>query len=225
MATKEQEELAAYMIAAGITAHAASDIISRGRLTKAETGLLLKVFRKVAPPVGRVLASEAAGLGRLAVRGVRAAAITNPYTLAAILVYEGYIHRDEIGEVAAQIAQATPGARELAGRIGVSAAPRGPLAEQIGERVVQAGTLGAYIPRGSVSTRRISRANTAVKQGMTWLKAGTKATSGAKPGILPKGAFRIAVKAAGMANPNTKSKPGKGKSIMNKLARRLRKWW
>jgi len=28
-----------------------------------------------------------------------------------------------------------------------------------------------------------------------------------------------------MANPNTKSKPGKGKSIMNKLARRLKKWW
>jgi len=60
---------------------------------------------------------------------------------------------------------------------------------------------------------------------MTWLKAGTKAASGAKPGLLPKGAFRTAVKAAGAANPNTKSRVGKGKSIMNKLARRLKKWW
>jgi len=60
---------------------------------------------------------------------------------------------------------------------------------------------------------------------MTWLKAGTKAATGAKPGKLPKGAFKTVVRAAGMANPKTKSKPGKGKSIMNKLARRLKKWW
>jgi len=60
---------------------------------------------------------------------------------------------------------------------------------------------------------------------MDWLKAGTKAATGAKPGLHPTGAFRIVTKAAGMANPKTKSKPGKGKSTMNKLARRLKKWW
>ena len=75
MATKEQEELAAYLLAAGVTAHAVSDILSRGRLTRAETGLLLKVFKKVAPIVGRTLAAEAAGLGRLAVRGAPRAAM------------------------------------------------------------------------------------------------------------------------------------------------------
>jgi len=73
--------------------------------------------------------------------------------------------------------------------------------------------------------RRVSKANRAVKQAMTWLKAGTKAATGAMPGTLPKGAFRTAVKASGMANPNTKSKPGKGKSLINKIARRLKKWW
>jgi hypothetical protein len=73
--------------------------------------------------------------------------------------------------------------------------------------------------------RKLSRANKAVKQGMDWLKAGSKASTGALPGKLPAGAFRTSVKAAGMANPKTKSKPGKGKSIMNKLARRLKKWW
>ena len=76
-----------------------------------------------------------------------------------------------------------------------------------------------------VTKRAVSKANKAVKQGMTWLKAGTKVASGAIPGKLPKGAFKTAVKAAGLANPKTKSKPGKGKTIMNKLARRLKKWW
>jgi len=73
--------------------------------------------------------------------------------------------------------------------------------------------------------RKVSKANRAVKQAMTWLKAGTKATSGAKPGRLPAGAFKTAVMAAGRANPNTKSQIGKGKSKMSKLARRLKKWW
>ena len=73
--------------------------------------------------------------------------------------------------------------------------------------------------------RKVSKANKAVKQGMKWLKEGTKAATGAMPGTLPANAFRTTVKAAGMANPKTKSKPGKGKSIMNKLARRLKKWW
>jgi len=45
------------------------------------------------------------------------------------------------------------------------------------------------------------------------------------PCKLPHAAFKTAVKAAGMANPKTASKIGKGKSIMNKLARRLKKWW
>jgi len=73
--------------------------------------------------------------------------------------------------------------------------------------------------------RKVSRANKAVKQAMTWLKAGTKAATGAMPGTLPRGAFRTSVKAAGLANPNSKSKPGKGKSLINKIARRLKKWW
>jgi len=73
--------------------------------------------------------------------------------------------------------------------------------------------------------RKVSKANRAVKQAMGWLKAGTKAATGAMPGTLPKGAFRTAVKAAGLANPNSKSKPGKGKSLINKIARRLKKWW
>jgi len=221
MATKQQEELAAYLLAAGITAHAVSDIISRGRLTRAETGLLIKVFKKVAPTVGRVVAAEAVGLGRLAIRGAPRVAMglarSNPYTLAAALLYAGYIKRDEIAEVGAAIADdpRTQAAYEdlLAGGQAVQQTLQ-PFAELAGPPRIK-----------PVSKRSISKANKAVKQGMKWLKEGGKGVSGAVAGALPTAAFKIATKAAGMANPKTRSKPGKGKSIMNKLARRLKKWW
>lgn len=73
--------------------------------------------------------------------------------------------------------------------------------------------------------RKVSRANKAVQKAMSILKAGTKASTGADKGKLAKGSFRVAVKAAGMANPNTPSKPGRRKSKVNTLARKLKKWW
>jgi len=73
--------------------------------------------------------------------------------------------------------------------------------------------------------RKISKANKAVKAGMAMLKAGTKATTGAAPGKLPKGAFSIATKAAGMANPGTPIGIRIGKTVTNKLAKKLKKWW
>ena len=73
--------------------------------------------------------------------------------------------------------------------------------------------------------RKLSKANKAVKHAMSLLRGGTKATTGADKGKLPKGAFKIAVKAAGLANPGTKSVIGKGKSITKALARKLKKWW
>jgi len=231
MATKQQEELAAYLLAAGITAHAVSDILSRGRLTRAETGLLIKVLKKVVPIAGRVVAGEIVGAattiglaGRAALTSPRtliAGAARNPYTLAAALLYLGYIKREEIAEVGAAIADdpRTEAAYEQL----IASGQRGqqflaPVVAPIGRPGIR--------PLGKVSIKRkVSKANRAVKQGMTWLKAGGKALSGSAAGTLPKAAFRTAVKAAGMANPKTKSKPGKGKSIMNKLARRLKKWW
>ena len=73
--------------------------------------------------------------------------------------------------------------------------------------------------------RKVSKANKAVKHAMNLLKSGTKASTGADKGKLPKGAFKTAVKAAGLANPKTKSVIGKGKSKVKALARKLRKWW
>jgi len=73
--------------------------------------------------------------------------------------------------------------------------------------------------------RKVSKANRAVKEGMKILRAGTKAQTGSKPGTLPKGAFKMATKAAGLANPKTKSKIGKAKTKLNKLAMKIRRWW
>jgi len=160
---------------------------------------------------GGVAAGTASGR-HLARRAVPAAvrlggrvALANPYAVAALLAYEGYIHRDQISDIAAGLAQ------------------QGSPMQQETTRPV--GKLGLGPQFVKAKKRATSKANKAVKQGMKWLKEGTKAATGAVPGTLPAKGFFTAVKAAGMANPNTKSKPGKGKSIMNKLARRLKKWW
>ena len=73
--------------------------------------------------------------------------------------------------------------------------------------------------------RKVSKANKAVKHAMNLLKTGTKRSTGADKGKLPKGAFKLATVAAGLANPGTQSKIGKGKSKVKTLARKLRKWW
>lgn len=228
MATKDQEELAALLLAAGISAHAVSDIISRGRLTRAETGLAIKFFKKAVPFIGRTVGREALGLGRLAVRGVPAAigglARTNPYTLAALLLSAGYIHRDEIAEVGAAIADDPRTRAAYEDLLERGQAGGQFIREQIAP-VVPHIPLPGIRPRIGVSKRKVSKANRAVKQAMTWLKGGSRSITGAAAGKLPKNAFKTAVKAAGLANPRTKSKPGKGKSKINKLARRLKKWW
>jgi len=200
------------------------DFLVGGKLTSATKKALMATLRALKP----VAVSEAKGLTRLAARGVVGAARvlpyvarTNPYLLAASLLIAGYIKREEIAEVGAAIADdpRTAAAYEALLESGqVVQQTLQPFAELPGLPGIR-----PVIERRA--KRKTSKANRAVKQAMTWLKGGTKASSGAKPGILPKGAFKIAVKAASAANPNTKSKVGKGKSMINKLARRLKKWW
>ena len=78
---------------------------------------------------------------------------------------------------------------------------------------------------GKAVSRKVSKANKAVKHAVSLLKAGTKRSSGADKGKLPKGYWKIATRAAGLANPKTTSVIGKGKSITKALARKIRKWW
>jgi len=152
---------------------------------------------------GRQLAAAAARrVPGVAVRGAATAgrlgvtvARRHPIGMAATLAYLGYIHRDDIREVAEELGE---GAQEVIP--GIQAA-------------------------GKAVGRKVSKANKAVKHAMSLLKAGTKRSTGADKGKLSKGAFKIATKAAGLANPNTKSIIGKGKSITKALARKLKKWW
>jgi len=76
----------------------------------------------------------------------------------------------------------------------------------------------------ALTKRKVSKANKAVKYGMKLLKGGSKASTGADKGKVPKGAFLTSVKAAGLANPNTPSKI-KGKGKLKNLARKIKKWW
>lgn len=69
--------------------------------------------------------------------------------------------------------------------------------------------------------RKQSKFGKAVKAGMQWLKRGGKGATGAPKGRYPAGAFSKATKAAGLASP-TKSKIGKGKTVIKKLARVLK---
>jgi len=150
----------------------------------------------------QVLASGAGRAGRFV---GRQAITKNPWGIAAVLAYEGYIHRDEIAEVAENILgvarQAAAGERQRMGPPGLESL--------------------SFDPRPK---RKVSKANKAVKHAMGLLKAGTKRATGADKGKLPKGAFRLSVKAAGLANPNTASKI-KGKGKLKALARKLKRWW
>jgi hypothetical protein len=140
----------------------------------------------------------AIGAGRVGKFAGKQLITKNPWGVAAYLAYEGIIHRDEIGQVALDLGAA--GGELIRGERGDALT-------------------------ATTSRRKVSKANRAVKHAMGLLKAGPKRSTGADKGKLVKGAFKLATKAAGLANPKTKSKIGKGKGRVKALARKLRKWW
>jgi hypothetical protein len=142
---------------------------------------------------------------RAVVRGGARLAGAHPYVLAATLAAEGYIHREEIANVARKVGEAFEGTE-----------PAGVRPAIVGREA---------IPAVRKLKRKVSKANKAVKHAMAILKSGTKAQTGSAPGTLPAGAFRTSTIAAGLANPKTKSVIGKGKSKVKALARKLKKWW
>jgi len=207
MATESQKVTLSELAMAGYITHEVANYLTRGHLATAEINTFLRVMKKAVPAaaraVGRGIARAPGTLGMIAMR--------HPYLATGAAVYVAYDNREAI--------------QDLLGRGYVIATdPSFGQPTPIGREAFRPGPAMVTVPP-AVTKRAVSTANKAVKQGMKWLKAGTKAATGAKPGKLPRGAFRTVVKAAGMANPKTKSKPGKGKSIMNKLARRLKKWW
>ena len=148
-------------------------------------------------------------------RGVRVGARANPYAFAALLAYEGYIHREDIAAVAESLGVAEAPAQQAVTQRELAAG-------------VQRGLIGGPSPiPGAIreTKRKVSKANRAVKMAMGLLKSGSKAQTGAVAGKLPKRAFAIATKAAGLANPGTPSGIKIGKSATKYVARKLKKWW
>jgi len=187
-----------------------------GRVTKAENQL----FKAILRPVARAVATGIARApGTVAAAGVGAArlagkvAMRHPVLTAAGVIYVAHQNQDEIRQLMQQGYELLPDIPT-----GVGVVDPGEFGQ------IRPGPMMATIPTKTIK-RAVSKANMAVKQGMKILKAGTKAQTGSKPGTLAKGAFKIATKAAGLANPKTKSRIGKAKTKLNKLARRLKKWW
>ena len=188
--------------------------ILSGRITKAENTLLMAMLRAAGRGLARVpgtafgVAARGAGLARfVAMQHPVAAAVGT----AAII----YVKREEIGDMLAQgyeiLDQPQFGIQDP-GEFGT----------------VRPGPMAVYMDPAVTAPkvkRAISKANRAVKKGMQLLKSGGKKSTGAPPGKLAKRAFIAATRAAGLANPKTMSKPGKAATVVNKLARKLIKWW
>ena len=199
----EQRDLLAYVLG--------FDILAAGKLSKAARKAIFTTIRAGGAAVGRgalrVPGLTGRGLGLLGTAGVglaregRIAAAASPVGAAAALALLGYHHRDELAA----------GVREFEGT------------EPAGFREALIGREG--IALGKATKRKVSKANRAVKEGMKWLKKGTKKITGAAPGTMPARGFITATKAAGLANPKTKSKPKKVNTPVNRLARYLKKWW
>jgi len=173
-----------------------------GRITKAENQLLKSMLRVA----GRGLLRAP---GTLATVGATVA-MRHPLLTTGAVIYVAYTHQDEIRQLMQQ---------------GYELIPERVPVEDPGEfGRIRPGPIAVFAEPEKIK-RAVSKANKAVRKGMEFLKAGTKVQTGSRPGTLPKGAFSMAVKAAGLANPKTKSIIGKAKTKINKLARKIRKWW
>jgi len=210
MATESQKVTLSELAMAGYITHEVVNYFTRGHLATAEINTFLRIMKKAVPAIARTVGR---GVAR-APGTIRYVAMQHPYLATGAAIYVAYDNREEIQDL-------------LSRGYVIASDPSFGQPGPIGREAFRPGPAMATVPpavtRGA--KRAVSKANRAVKQGMTWLKAGTKAATGAKPGKLPRGAFKTVVRAAGLANPMTKSRIGTGKSIMNKLARRLKKWW
>lgn len=210
MAWTAEEKL---QIAEGLVAYQLSrSVINRllsGRITKAENKLLVAMVRAA----GRGLARAPGTVAAIGVGGARLAgkvAMRHPALATVGVLYIAYQNQDEIRQLLQQGYELIPESVAIGDPGDFGQIRPGPMAVFADPRKV---------------IRAVSKANRAVQQGMKLLKSGSKAATGASPGKLPAQAFRTAVKAAGLANPKTKSTIGKAKTKLNKLAKKLRAWW
>ena len=218
--TEEKLRLAEILVALQLSRSVMNRLLS-GKITRAENQVMKALLRtggRMAVAGAMRAPATVAGLAGGVARGAAFIAMRHPVLTAGTVLYIAIKEREQIRDLLSQ------GYDIVSDVVSVPAVgmpdPTLPSFRPGPAAFPVPGLLGAPRPK-----RKTSRANTAVKQAMKWLKGGGPSTTGAVKGRLPKNAFKIATKAAGMANPNTPSRPKKGKSIMNKIARRLKKWW
>ena len=207
--TAEEKVRLAEVYAAGLITRSLMNRLLSGKVTRAENQMLKAMLRVAARGAARAPGTVAAvGVGAARLAGK--VAMRHPVLATAGLIYVAHQNRDEIQQLLQQ---------------GYEIIPEGFGTTDPGEFApIRPGPLAVFADPVKVK-RAVSKANRAVKEGMKILKAGTKAQTGSKPGTLPRGAFKMATKAAGLANPKTKSKIGKAKTKLNKLAMKIRRWW
>jgi hypothetical protein len=212
LSTEEKVLLAEY-VGAGLIAKEVADHLLSGRITKAQASFFRSFVRVAGRAIGTGLArapGTAIGLAGRAAGAARFVTLRHPYAAIGTGLVVAAYERDKIADLLSQgyeLVQ-TPVAVGDPGEFGQ----------------VRPGPIIATIPKKTIK-RAVSKANRAVKEGMKLLKAGTKAQTGSKSGTLPRGAFKMATKAAGLANPKTPSRITKAKTKVNKLARKIRRWW
>jgi len=219
----KDRELAA-LLGTGALIHMLAEFATGGAITRVERDLLLKLLRKA----GRHVAVSTA---RLAVTGARVA-MAHPALTTLGVIWLAWDNQDEIRKLLAQGYEivsdpsfALPGPqRREQFRPGPAMVPLGagmtfpPHTAPEFTPPWSPGLPGLVVPK-----RKVSRANKAVKKAMEILKKARKGKKQTKK--QQYNGFTVAVKAAGLANPNTKSKIGKGNTPTKRLARKLKKWW
>ena len=207
--TAEEKVRLAEVYAAGLITRSLMNRLLRGQVTRAENQMIKAMLKMAGRGLARV-PGTAVGLGVGAARLAGRVALRHPVLATAGVIYIASQNQDEIRQLMQQGYEIIPE--------GFGTAAPGEFAP------IRPGPMAVFADPVKVK-RAVSKANRAVKEGMKILKAGTKAMTGSKPGTLPKGAFKMATKAAGLANPKTKSKIGKAKTKLNKLAMKIRRWW
>ena len=207
--TAEEKLQLAEVYAAGLITRSVMNRILSGKITRVENQMLRGMLRMAGRGLARV-PGTAVGLAARGAGAARFLVLRHPAIAGAAGIALAYHERERIADLLSQ-------GYDIVQEGGAFGPP--PTIERI-----RPGPIMATIPTKTLK-RAVSKANRAVRQGMKILKAGTKAQTGSKPGTLAKGAFKLATKAAGLANPKTKSRIGKAKTKLNKLARRLKKWW
>jgi len=224
----KDRELAA-LLGTGALIHALADFAAGGGIQKVERDVLMKILKKAGRHAGR----SGLRLAGTALTGARFVALRHPALTTLGVLWLAWENQDAIRNFTSQGYEIV--SDTAFGQPGPGATQRerfrpGPAMVPLGHGIQPPHPIPDYPgivfppiqPRGLVK-RTVSKANKAVKKAMQILK---KERKGKKLSKKQRGTvWKVATKAAGLANPNTKSKIGKGNTPTKKLARKLKKWW